>query len=131
MKNVFGGILLLIAVGAAGFYAGTKYPRADVVSSGTTRGAGAINRGARGGSGFTSGEILSVDQGTLTLKLRDGGSKIVIFTDSTQVLKSVSGLKNDHAVGEQVTATGNSNPDGSITAQSVQIRPASSNPSGK
>ena len=69
------------------------------------------------------GEVISADDKSITIKLRDGGSQIIFFTPSTPVTKSVSSSASDVAVGEQVTVSGAKNQDGSISAQSIQIRP--------
>ena len=81
------------------------------------------NKGmSRGGVGVISGEILSKDAQSITVKLRDGGSKIIFISDKTTVSKSVDGTKDDLIVGKQITVNGASNPDGSVNAESLQIR---------
>ena len=105
---------MMQANGAGGFAGGT----------GRTGGRGAMN----GAGGFASGDILSKDASSLTIKLRTGGSKIVLFSDKTQVVEAVQGSVDDLAVGGSVTITGTANADGSVTAQSIQIRPATTAP---
>ena len=140
-------IVGVVVVGAVAFYGGMKYGESKTAA--TTMGTGQGQRGNgqfgggaggartgggnRGGAGFANGEVASVDATSLTVKMRDGSSKIIILSTSTQVLKSVAGAVTDVAVGSQVTITGAGNPDGSITAQSIQIRPTmpSSTPAGK
>jgi hypothetical protein len=69
------------------------------------------------------GDIISGDDKSATLKLRDGGSKIVFFSDNTAITKFTQGAKSDLVVGESVMVEGTNNPDGSITATTIQIRP--------
>jgi hypothetical protein len=58
----------------------------------------------------------------LTLKGRDGGSKVIVVTDTTKVLKSVTGVKSDVKTGSSVVIMGTQNSDGSITAETLQLR---------
>lgn len=123
-----------VLVGGGSFYGGMKYAQAKSPARGgrgqfaTFQGgpggaAGARTGGNRGAGGFVGGEILSNDGKTLTLKLSSGGSKIVFLSDSTEVSKFVSGAASDLEVGKNVMVVGKANDDGSVTAQSVQLRP--------
>jgi len=131
-------IVGVIIVGVA-FYGGFVYGKSSTPSRGQfvsgqfpgnqngLRGAGMMN-GMNGG--FTAGEIISKDATSVTIKMQDGSTKIALIASSTQVLKSSSGTLNDLVIGTNITITGTSNSDGSVTAQSVQIRPVGSAPMG-
>ncbi|MCX6813211.1 MAG: DUF5666 domain-containing protein [Candidatus Azambacteria bacterium] len=131
-KIIMTVVITLIIAGGAGFYSGMLYGQSTNVNSraGLNRqGAGfAMGAGQRGGSaqqngGFSGGEIIKKDDSSITVKLNSGSSQIILFSDTTKVMKSVQGLAGDLIVGEQVTVTGSKNQDGSLTAQSIQIRP--------
>ena len=131
------GIFVIVA--GVSFYGGMAYGQKHVGTSGAfTQGDGQARiggqgfggSGRRGGmngqGGFVGGEVVSKDTQGITVKLVDGGSKIVIISPSTPVIKSVESSVADLMAGEQVLVTGKANGDGSVSAQSVQIRPASS-----
>jgi hypothetical protein len=80
--------------------------------------------GGRTAGSITSGQVLSQDASSITLKLMDGGTKIVLLSASTTVSKTEQGSASDLAPGTNVFVTGTPNSDGSITAQTVQLRPA-------
>jgi hypothetical protein len=86
-------------------------------------GAAGARRGGGQNGGFVAGQIIAKDATTLTIQLAAGGSKIVLYSDATTVQKSTQGTVADLNSGEQVSITGTANSDGSVTAQSVQIRP--------
>lgn len=126
-------ILAIVVVGAGGFYAGMKYDQSRRQSSfaagGQFGGAAGGLRGA-GGTGGTggrnrpvSGDIISSDSSSITVKLPDGSSKIVLITGSTQINKADQATKADLTVGAKVAVFGSANSDGSVTAQNIQLNP--------
>lgn len=125
------GIVVVIIAGGA-FYAGNVYGKGQTPSrTGGTFVAGAGGFAGRTGTrtgaagGFTTGQILSVGQGSVTIQEQSGSSsEIVLVSDTTQITKSVSGAMSDLTPGTSIIVTGSTNSDGSITAQSIQIRPA-------
>jgi len=76
-----------------------------------------------GFGGIVMGEIISQDENSITVKIQDGGTKIVILGDSTTYSKTQSIEKTELSTGNQVRVFGNVNSDGSVTAQDVQINP--------
>ncbi len=117
-------IIVVVLIGAGSFYGGMQYQKSQQpVPSQGQRGAG-NGCGQRGaGGGFMSGEVLSKDAQSITVKLRDGSSKIVFFASSTAVGKMDTGSIVDVVQGTQVTIVGTTNSDGSVTASNIQIRP--------
>ncbi|MCM2338973.1 MAG: DUF5666 domain-containing protein [Burkholderiales bacterium] len=83
-------------------------------------------------SGFVNGEIISKDDKSITLKIinldpkattENAGSKIIFFDTNTSVSKTATGTFADLSNGTQVSISGITNSDGSMTAKSIQIRP--------
>lgn len=120
---VIGGVLL-IAVGAGSFFAGMKYQQSKNPRFGNFQ-ANRNGQFQQRIQGFrpVNGEIISQDDKSISVKLQDGSSKIVLLTDSTSINKSDEGGKDDLKVGEKVAVFGTENSDGSVTAQSVQLNP--------
>jgi hypothetical protein len=134
-KNIWGIVGIIVLVGV--FFGGVTYGKSQTSSSSATASTfsgGA--RGARGAGGFggaTIGQIISKDASSITIELATlgsptsttpVGSKIVLLDSSTKITKLVSGTMADLAVGTEVTVTGTTDTSsGSISAQSIQIRP--------
>lgn len=124
-------IIVALIVGSAAFFGGMQYQktqaRGPMLGQFTGPNSGTQGAGFQGRSGNAqgmqpmSGEIISQDDNSITIKMQDGSSKIVILSDDTNVNKSSEGTKSDLKTGETVTAFGTTNSDGSITAQNISI----------
>jgi len=145
MKKILPIIVIVIIVAVGSFFAGMKYGQSknsDNLSQRNFQGfenlsaeerqqrieqmganVGSMRLIGNRDSGFVLGEIISRDNQSITVKMQDGGSKIIFFSDNTQVSKFTDGNSSDLEVGETVMVNGTTNQDGSITAQSIQMRP--------
>ncbi len=144
-KLIISIIVVAIVVGGGAFYGGIKYTesknprrlsqvdfqslqnlspeqRQQRLQELGMSGGGFRGRDRNGG-GFATGEIISKDDKSITIKMRDGGSRIIFYSDTTEVGKFVNGSASDLEVGKNVSVNGTTNSDGSITAQSIQLRP--------
>ncbi|MCX6704954.1 MAG: DUF5666 domain-containing protein [Candidatus Woesebacteria bacterium] len=136
-------ILVLVGLGA-GFFGGYQYrnyrlnqTRGNFAAggangnfqrfTGTRNGQGTV-AGARGGA--VTGSILSMDAKSITVKLTDGSTKIVLFSGSTTYSNTVTASQTDLKVGSEVAVFGAANTDGSVTATNIQINPMSFRPQG-
>jgi hypothetical protein len=124
MKNILVAVVitLLIASGA-GFYGGMKYagagntPKPQQLSNN-----GEPRQGRRGSnSGFTAGQVTSKSANSFILQLTDVSTKNIFVDSSTSFVKSASSSIQDIKVGDEVSASGSQNQDGSITATSVRL----------
>ena len=114
----------LIAIGV-GVYGGMKYGQSKSPLSNLSRQnfqnlspeqRQQLSQGRTGGgtgANFLSGEVITKDEQSLTLKMSDGSSKIVFFSDSTQISKTTEGSIGDVEVGKQIMVSGDQNSDGS------------------
>lgn len=123
--------IVVIIVSVVSFFGGVQYAKHKATATfGQLRNgaSGMLQRGARGGTGgmmnsqFTMGEIIAKDDTSITLKLRDGGSKIIFYSNTTTVAKNVVGTSTDLSIGKQATVNGIANQDGSVTATSIELR---------
>jgi len=134
-KNLILILIALIIVGAGGFFGGMKYGESQALKNLTPEKMREIfqQRGGqffaqnqsqrqRAGQNFVSGQVISKDEKSLTVKLPDGSTKIIFLSQSTQILKATEGSIDDLQVGKEILVTGNQNADGSLTARTIQIR---------
>ena len=118
-------VVIAVIAAAGAFYGGMQYQKSNT-SQNQARGqnqAGAFRRGTGQGLRATRGTILTVDDKSLTVKLQDGSSKIVILSDKTVYMKSDKASLTDLKTGDTVAVFGADNTDGSVTAQNVQLNP--------
>ncbi len=132
-KEIIIVVLVALVAGGLGFFGGMQYGQnktpqfAQMMQNGAgqygapTRGGQGARTGKRGGA--VVGNILSIDNGTITVKLTNGSSKIIDVTGSTTYEKSDTAAVSDLKVGDRVAAFGAANSDGSVTATNVQINP--------
>ena len=132
--------IIVVVVGAGFFYGGMSYAKsksgARNLVFGQRQGFGVAgggilrdstgqlrNGGNRAAGSFINGEIIAQDDKSITVKSVDGGAKIIFLAAGTQITKSVDGSITDLELGKNVMITGSANSDGSVTAQSIQLRP--------
>lgn len=142
-------IITLVVGGTGGFFGGIKYDQSKAAAArnqafgqfrgtgiggagaagGAARRAGGVDGfgggAARGGAGFVTGDILNKDATSITVAGQDGGSKIIFYSASTTIGKTTNGDVADLETGKFVMVNGTSNSAGTISAQSIQIRPMS------
>jgi hypothetical protein len=137
-KKLYINIAIIVVVGMIAFYGGIKYAqstsskstlstqnlspeqRQQILSGGPN---GVRRSGINSSDQFINGEIISKDDKSITVKLRDGGSKIIFFSNTTNIGKTTDGVAADLEVNKEVSVSGTANSDGSVTAQNIQIRP--------
>jgi len=128
MKKFYLLVGLLVVGLVAGFFVGKyAFVSAPAVRTGQSSQAGGTRQfAARSGSGagIVSGQVASVGDNTLSVSLRTGGSEVVLVSSSTKVMKSIEGAASDVAASDTVLVTGTQNSDGSVTADTIQIQPA-------
>ena len=129
-NNVITIIIVAVVVGGAAFFGGMEYQQTKGRDGNALRqfqgagGRGGQNGGGRFGGGRpVNGEILSADDRSITVKLADGSSKIVLLNDKTSINKASEGTKDELKTGVKIAAFGTENSDGSITASNIQLNP--------
>ena len=133
-KKIIGIATIALVVGIGVGYGGANAFRSGVPGQNMQGNFSAIKGGDMSGvraggawnGGMLSGTVATKDSGSITINTKDGSSHIVLITPATSFLKSVSGAQSDVSVDSTVIVSGMTNSDGSVTAQSVQIRPADS-----
>ena len=138
-KHIIIWVIIVVVVAVGSFYLGVKHAQGNTASTASS-GASGFSRTGRTGSfgsggasttggatgtggiggfagGATIGQIVSAGDGTFTIQLPGtAGSKIIFYSDSTGITKTVSGSSADLTPGTSVIIGGTSNSNGSLTA---------------
>jgi hypothetical protein len=135
-KSTMITIIIAVVVGAVAFYGGMQFQASKTRSTGALgqfqgqgNGQGFYRNGGQGrttnrnGMRPVAGEILNSDANSVTVKMQDGSTKIVLLSSTTSIIKADKATKDDLKTGTQVAVFGTSNSDGSVTAQSIQLNP--------
>jgi len=130
MMIVVAVVLIIVAAGAD-FFGGMMYQRnqastLDMMGRGNF--AGRFGQTGQSGQNAAAlrpvrGQILSMSNNSLTVKMSDGSTKIVVLSGSTAFMQSTKAVASDLKTGDTVNVVGTANSDGSVTAQDVQINP--------
>lgn len=127
-------VVLIFLAAVGGFFGGMyfqknktnnrfgMYTNGNIMGQGFRQGFRGGMMGQNGGS-IVRGQILSVDNNNITVKLPDGSSKVVVLGNSTTFVQSTKASQGDIKQGDTVMVFGTTNSDGSITAQNVQLNP--------
>ncbi len=122
MKKIYIVPLVVLVFGlVSGFFGGIYYQKKQFSSFSQQTQSRFRERTGAQNAGVERGEIINKDINSITIKLRDGGSRIILFSEKTDIGKVTSGSKDDLKSGEQVSAFGKQNSDGSFTAQMIQL----------
>jgi flagellar basal body-associated protein FliL len=121
-------VILVVVAAAGGFFGGVMYQKNQTSALGA---AGRGNYAARFGQSGQSvaanrpvrGQVLSTSATTLTVKMSDGSTKIVVLSSSTSFAQSAKASLSDVKTGDTVNVVGTTNSDGSVTATDIQINP--------
>lgn len=124
----------MIVFAFGGFYGGSLYQKnkfvAELASQSGNLGFSDIQESSQRGldrlenlGDLLVGQVTAKEENNVTIKIQDGGSRIVYFSDSTGIGKSVQGSAEDLQSGQQVTISGKANQDGTFAAQNIIIRP--------
>lgn len=104
---------------------GTGQMMSNRNNDGTGRGIGQGQQagGMMRGNRQIAGEVIALDDKTMTIKMADGSSKIVLLSSTMTISKSVEAPITDLKVGSKVAVFGAQNTDGSQTATTVELDP--------
>jgi len=123
-------IVAVVLTGVGGFFGGMKYQesKSPAFNIGGIRGdrtgqfARNLNSNQRNFRPV-NGEVLNIDEKSLTIKNQDGSSKIILLNEKTAVRKTEDGTFSDIKKGSLIMIVGTENSDGSVTAQNIQLNP--------
>lgn len=119
-------IAATVIAGAVGFLGGVQYQKNQRGSfQGRIMGQGGTRYSQNRNDNFyrpISGKITNIEENTITIKTQDGGSKTIVYSNTTQINRTTTGKIADLKTGEQITIfgkTGNTN--NTITAEIISV----------
>ena len=116
IKNLV-SLLVILVVGAAMFGSHKTVAFAASQSKGTIT----QSEDPCGGTGG-KGEIVNVENKTVTIKRNDGSNQIILLTNQATIETSTGSISlSKLKKGERITLVGGANPDGSFTADTVVV----------
>ncbi len=127
-------VILMLLVGGGSFGIGYKVAQAKTAITGFARNGtgqftgrnGIPSTGGQGmmrGNRQTIGDVIALDDKSVTVKMADGSSRIVLLSSTVAITKSVDAPKTDLKVGSKVAVFGTNNTDGSVTATTIELDP--------
>ncbi len=110
-------VVLFLVGSGLGFLVGSRFQRRPSNSDFIFR--------QRLGNNMNSvrGQIVRDENGSLTIKLSDGTTRLVIVPSSATIYKTATASASDLKANEEVMVIGTENSDGSITAENIQLNP--------
>lgn len=134
-NTVLIAIIVALVSGGVAFAGGIKYQEDHrslkrgyqfdkfIMHGGEGKEMGMFFKGHRMGFRPVAGEIVSTNDTSITVKMEDGSTQVVKFTDDTDINKTEQGTKADLTPGEQVMVMGEENDDGSVSAEHIHLNP--------
>lgn len=119
LVHIIWAVIAVIALVGGIFYGKGSVANSTASSAGATRGAYG-RTGAAGG--LVLGQIVSINGQSMIVSLANGNSEVVFYSTSTQISEPTIVSASSLATGTMVMVGGTSNSDGSLTAQSIQVR---------
>ncbi len=137
---IVGGIVVLLAVGGGAFYGGILYEQQQATNLRNTffagrNGNGQGGTGQGGGNGFafgggqgqgqgggnrgTFGQIKTIDGNTITVSTPQNVVTVTV-SDSTVIMKTVTGTVGDLKVGDTIVVRGQPDASGNVAATNIQ-----------
>ncbi len=131
-KTIIISIVTAVVFGVGFFFVGYSYGKnslptnigKNVMGQNSQRLGGNFNGQTRGVNtqNAINGEVISKDEKSITIKLKDGGSAIAFIGSGTTIYNTSTSTIESVSVGKQIFISGTKNQDGSFSTQSIQIR---------
>lgn len=111
-------VIALIFVFTIGFYIGKKQNKKNDFANLKN-----INRpnDFKTNQNNITGSIIDQNDNSITIQLKESGSKIIIISDTTEIFKTVNINTKDLKIGDNIMVSGKTNDDGTIIANNIRI----------